>query len=98
MKTAVFKNWLLKQIDLKKKESLDSASKTDLYSDGDMTAFCDWIDDIKRKIKEYPPAGYVSQIILTQDDNSSLTSVRYVYSDSVDIPSFVEILIDYRLR
>ena len=89
MNTAVFMNWILKQLDLKKKERLISASKTDLYSDGDMTAFCEWIDNIKSKIKEFPPVGYASQIILNQDNNGSLINVRYVYSASADIPSFI---------
>lgn len=95
MKIDSYMTWLLDQIDLKKNNSFGSAFKTDLYSEGDMLTFCNWIDDIKNKIKEYPPCGYASQVILIQDDKGSLLSVRYTYSSPEDVPQFVEIIIDY---
>lgn len=81
---ATYLEHILACIEMKRQSGIENANKTDLYSNDELTEHMKWYADLTAFVMRSPPNGYVRALLIQEDDQGQIKSIRYDLFDKDD--------------
>ena len=80
-----FLKFIIQELEKQRSKSINNFSKSNIYSKDDIYEIIKWFEMVIEKVKNKPPIGYISKLIIFEDIKNKDIVITYVYNNSGNV-------------